>query len=69
MKEKHTKTFSIKVKATFENWDEDVKVTDDLIKEKVESFVKSVFPMNRMTLGQNSGDLTIQLKTVTDCNE
>ena len=64
MKKKHIKTFSIQVKVTFENWDKDVKVTDNLIKEKVESFVKSVFPMNQMTLGSNSGNLNIEFKSV-----
>jgi len=62
MANKIKRQYKINIAVEFENWDKDVIITDELLKDKVEKFVKGVFPMNQMTLGNNSGDLNIQFK-------
>lgn len=61
---KTQKTVNIPFVVSFDNWDDESKTsTKEELKEMAIDFLKVYCPMSKMTLGNNSGDLVLTIKT------
>ena len=63
---KTTHKLNIEVSVTFDNWDEDKKITKKELIKKTKDFISDYYPMKQTVLGIDSGELKINFNKITN---